>query len=524
VTARAALLVANGAYDSPAFRPLRSPRQDCEGLAAVLGDPAIGSFGVERLVDATSYEVRRALERFFRGRGRDDVLLLHLSCHGIKDDEGHLHFAASDTDKDLPASTAVSAAFLHELMQRCRARTIVVLLDCCYSGAFLPGAKGDDYVAVKEELSGRGRVILTATNRTEYAWEGERLQAAEPQLSRFTGALIEGLRSGEADSDGDGRITVTELYDYVYERMRREGVRQTPRMWADVEYRVTVARVGVRAAPAVPELEPPQPVESPEQLRRKRQELAVLMEMLRARRLKAALGGELGSRAALPRPPVQRGEDSLIRLDLGLGEVTLGTHRNHTVDAAVVCEDCGGDGAAPGTQAFRCPHCHGRGTLPVAGQPTFRWSTCRGCLGSGEIILTPCTPCGGVGRVRRRRTLALAIPAGVTTGTRVRFPGYGDEGPRGGPAGDLYVEVHERPHPTFVRRGDDVHVTQRLPRRLARDGGTLVMETLDGVREVPIPRGQRAGTLRLPGLGARRLGAEDGSRGDLLIHVQVRWF
>ncbi|MGP3970243.1 caspase, EACC1-associated type [Streptomyces sp. 6N223] len=526
---RAALLVANGAYDSPAFRPLRSPRQDCEGLAAVLGDPAVGGFGVERLVDATSYEVRRALERFFRGRGRDDVLLLHLSCHGIKDDEGHLHFAVSDTDMEFPASTAVSAAFLHELMERCRARTVVVLLDCCYSGAFLPGAKGDDYVAVKEELSGRGRVILTATNRTEYAWEGERLQAAEPQPSRFTGALIEGLRTGEADGDGDGRITVAELYHYVYERVRREGARQTPRMWADVEYQVTLARVGIRAAPVLPEPEPvpvpvpvpvpPQPVESPEELRRKRQELASLMERLHARRLKAALGGGGG---------LQRGQDALIRLDLVLAEAALGTTKEIQVSAAVTCDRCDGAGAVLEAPLVTCPRCHGRdpvkmGTYMPAHQLDTGPKPCRVCDGSG-LVRPPCPTCAGHGRVPHRRSFALTVPAGVRSGTRIKVGGYGEMGPGGGPPGDLYVEVRELPHPELERRGDDLHLTRRISRRLSRQGGTIEVPTLEGVRTVPIPPGQRTGTLRLPGLGARRLGAGDGGRGDLLVHVQVRWF
>jgi molecular chaperone DnaJ len=240
---REALLIATGTYDNPTLSKLRSPARDSEGLAEVLRDPAIGGYRVERVLDAPSYAVTRALERFFRDRGRDDLLLLHLSCHGIKDDDGRLHFAARDTDKDLPASTAVPAAFLHDQMARCRARTVVVLLDCCYSGAFLPGTRGDGHVHVRDELAGHGRAVLTATNRTEYAWEGERVEAVAPQPSRFTGALIEGLRTGAADLDGDGRVTVTELYEYVYERLRGEGVRQTPRMWADLEYQVVIARV-----------------------------------------------------------------------------------------------------------------------------------------------------------------------------------------------------------------------------------------------------------------------------------------
>lgn len=128
---RDALLIATGIYESPALKPLRSPRQDCEGLAAVLRDPGIGGFQVQQLVDAKSYEVKRALEQFFRNRGREDLLLLHLSCHGIKDDEGHLYFAMQDTDKDLPASTAVPAAFLHDQMARCRAAPS----SCCWTAA-----------------------------------------------------------------------------------------------------------------------------------------------------------------------------------------------------------------------------------------------------------------------------------------------------------------------------------------------------------------------------------------------------
>ncbi|MFE7119324.1 ricin-type beta-trefoil lectin domain protein [Streptomyces sp. NPDC057654] len=240
---RRALLIATGTYDNATLRALRSPVHDAEGLAAVLRAPQVGNFEVTTLLDLPAYQITRALETFFRGRGREDLLLVHISCHGIKDDDGQLHFAARDTDKDLPASTAVPAGFLHAQIERCRARSIVVLLDCCYSGAYLPGAKRDDAVHVEEELAGHGVAVLTATSRTEYAWEGEVLEQRGPTPSRFTGAVIEGLRSGAADIDGDGRITVTELYDYVYETLRHEGARQTPRMHADLQYQVVIARV-----------------------------------------------------------------------------------------------------------------------------------------------------------------------------------------------------------------------------------------------------------------------------------------
>ena len=239
---RQALLIATGEYENPALQRLRSPARDAAGLAEVLRDPRIGHFDVVQVIDRPHYEVTRSIEGFFLDRSRDDLLLLHVSCHGIKDDNGRLYFAAKDTDRRLLASTAISAAFVQDQMSRCRAKSIVVLLDCCYSGAFLPGAKGDTAVHVNEVLSGHGRAILTATNRTEYAWEGEHLSELLPEPSRFTGAIIDGLRTGDADRDQNGIITVPELYDYVYERTLAAGVRQRPQMWAELEYRVAVAR------------------------------------------------------------------------------------------------------------------------------------------------------------------------------------------------------------------------------------------------------------------------------------------
>lgn len=209
----------------------------------MLHDPYIGAYDVTQVIDRPQHEVNRVLESFFLDRSRDDLLLLHFSCHGIKDDNGHLYFAAKDTDHRLLASTAVSAAFVHDQMRNCRARSIVVLLDCCYSGAFLPGTKGDTAVHVREELAGHGRAILTATNRTEYAWEGDHLTALAPEPSRFTGAIINGLQTGEADRDQDGIVSVNDLYEYVYERVLAAGVSQRPQLWTETEYRVAIAHI-----------------------------------------------------------------------------------------------------------------------------------------------------------------------------------------------------------------------------------------------------------------------------------------
>ncbi|MGW1670644.1 caspase family protein [Streptomyces sp. NPDC002324] len=244
---RFALLIATGSYDSESLQQLRSPIKDVEGLAAVLQDRRIGDFEVTTVIDRQQHQVTRAIERFFNDRRRDDLLLIHISGHGIKSDRGELYFAARNTDQKLLASTAISSTFLQAQMQRCRAKSIVLLLDCCYSGAFLPGAKGDSAVHVRDELAGHGRAVITATNRTEYAWEGNHLSELEPEPSRFTGALIEGLLSGEADKDADGLVSVQDLYEYVYEQLQKSGAKQRPQLYSEIEYRVVVAH-SVRGA------------------------------------------------------------------------------------------------------------------------------------------------------------------------------------------------------------------------------------------------------------------------------------
>ncbi|MGH6746802.1 caspase, EACC1-associated type [Novosphingobium sp.] len=239
---RQALSIATGSYQDQQLRRLRAPAKDAAALARVLGDPAIGDFHVERVVDQPVGLVRLALERFFADRGLDDLLLVHVSCHGVKDDDGRLYFAASDTEREWLDSTAVSAAWLNERMDRCRARSIVLLLDCCFSGAFLRGSKGDMGVDLKEWLGGSGRAILTASNAVEYAWEGDEL-SGQAQPSLFTAAIVEGLETGEADRDGDGQVSIDDLYAHVYERVRESGRSQTPLKWTlDIEGKLFIAR------------------------------------------------------------------------------------------------------------------------------------------------------------------------------------------------------------------------------------------------------------------------------------------
>ena len=249
---REALVIANSRYDDAELAQLRSPGHDAEALAGVLGDPAIGGFSVELLMDADERTIRRRIAAFFADRDRDDLLLLHFSCHGIKDVRGRLHLAARDTELSVLGASSVPASFVHDALEETRSRRVVLILDCCYSGAFARGASvrsGKDVHIADEFGAGSGRVVLTASSATEYAFEGGELTQAEGRPSVFTAALVDGLRSGSADQDADGEISIDELYDYTYRHVRDRTPGQTPMKWSfGVEGRLVVARSARPAA------------------------------------------------------------------------------------------------------------------------------------------------------------------------------------------------------------------------------------------------------------------------------------
>ncbi len=253
---RRALIVATGRYDDPKLRRLRAPAADAQQLAEVLRDPTIGDFDVEIAEDCDERDLRRRIARFFRASGRDDVLLMHLSGHGIKDARGSLFMAASDTEIDLLDATAISAAWLDEQMTQSRSRRKLLLLDCCFSGKFPFGMmhRAGEGVEVEERMQGRGRAVITATNSMEYAYEGEQL-SGEGQPSYFSAAIVEALKTGEADRDQDQWISVDELYDYVYDWVRERSPNQTPTKQSALEGPLYVARSRYRRPiePAAPD-------------------------------------------------------------------------------------------------------------------------------------------------------------------------------------------------------------------------------------------------------------------------------
>jgi hypothetical protein len=241
--ARDALIVAVADYSDRKLRQLRAPAVDAERLARVLRDASVGDFLVEVASNVREGDLRRRLAQFFANRHPDDLLLVHFSCHGVKDESGELYLAATDTESDVLAATGVASAWLSDQIGRCRSKRIVVLLDCCFSGSFPFGSRtrAGEQVNIQDHLGGRGRAVITASNSMEFAYEGDEL-AGSGQPSFFTGAVVEALETGRADRDGDGRISVDELYDYVYDRVRERTSNQSPTILSNLEGPLYIAR------------------------------------------------------------------------------------------------------------------------------------------------------------------------------------------------------------------------------------------------------------------------------------------
>jgi carbon monoxide dehydrogenase subunit G len=244
-----ALLIASDEYVDSSLRNLRSPVVDSGALADVLRRDDIGPYEVKTATNQPWYVVARAIDDFFSDRRTTDLLLLYFSCHGIRDNAGHLYFAMPDTKSNRLASSAISSHWVIERMERGRSKRVVLILDCCYSGAFAMGAKASSDKDLEHEFSGRGRVVLTAARAVEYAFEdGE----ADGRPSIFTSAIIDGLQSGLADRDGDGFVTVDELYDHVHQRVTATRSNQTPSKWAYGAEGALVVALSPRGAVPVP--------------------------------------------------------------------------------------------------------------------------------------------------------------------------------------------------------------------------------------------------------------------------------
>lgn len=233
-------------------------------------------------------------------------------------------------------------------------------------------------------------------------------------------------------------------------------------------------------------------------------------------------GGARGARgpAGGGRSSVYRGADLRYNLEISLEEAARGAEKTIRIPTIEECATCKGSGARAGSTAQSCPHCNGSGQLRVQQGFFSLQQTCPHCHGSGKYIADPCGSCRGAGRTKSTKTLEIKIPTGIAAGMRLRHAGYGEPGTGGGPAGDLYVEIHIRPHPVFERNADDLHCEMPISFITAALGGEIEIPTLSGAARLKIPPETQSGRVfRLRGKGIENIRSH--APGDLMCHVLV---
>jgi DnaJ-class molecular chaperone len=518
---RKALIIASNHYEQEDLPHLASPAADAEALSKVLGDPRIGDFNVRVARDEPSHQIAARVDDMLADCRKDDLLLIHFSCHGLKKPSGELYFAARNTRRNRLDSTALSAEFLQRCLRDSPARQVVLFLDCCYSGAFPSGVMGrageinalDSFPSQRLGRE-RSRVVITAAGSTQLALEPlAEGRDGPPRPSFFTAAMVEGLATGAADRDEDGWITVDELYDYVLEKLQDLAPGQTPRRQVDMDGDFYLARSQRRrikqtslpaarsgalsghialkgpSGEAVVEVDlevgGPVPEPPPDDLKSGSSPSSGESGSPDVNKLGTALGDFLrhraGSGSATRR---RRGADVETETTLSFGEA---------MDGATVTLRLTGEGP--------CPACEGNGAKP-------------------GTVPKVCLDCQGSGRATSSRVFRARIPAGVADGRRIRLSGQGAPGEHGGTNGDLYVRVRVAPHPVFGRSGDDLTVAVPVTLTELALGVEIRVPTYRGLPvTVRIPSGTPNGRVfRIPGRGVR---GRDGTYGALLVTVEV---
>lgn len=215
-----------------------------------------------------------------------------------------------------------------------------------------------------------------------------------------------------------------------------------------------------------------------------------------------------------------RGSDLQYNLELSLEEAVFGTTVDIRVPSKQSCETCDGSGAKKGSEPKTCGTCHGQGQVRIQQGFFSVQQTCPHCNGAGSQISDPCNDCHGEGRVEQKKTLEVKIPEGVDTGDRIRLSGEGEGGINGGPAGDLYVQMHLKDHDIFVREDNDLHCEMPIPFTQATLGGSLKVPTLGGEVNLKIPPETQSGKVfRLRGKGVKSV--RSSMKGDLLCRIDV---
>jgi molecular chaperone DnaJ len=227
--------------------------------------------------------------------------------------------------------------------------------------------------------------------------------------------------------------------------------------------------------------------------------------------------GQPGKRADESKP----GADLRHRVVVTLEDVARGVKASLEIERSTACGRCQGSGLEPGTRPQKCPRCQGRGKISQAKRTLKIVNTCPECRGTGTVITTPCTSCRGTGLVREQKQLHVRIPPGVDEGTRLRLRGEGEAGSRGGPPGDLYLEVKIAPHPLFTRQGKDLHYRAPLSFVEAALGTTIKVPSLTAQSNLEVPPGTQPGaTFRVPGKGLPGLRGK--GRGDLVVEIDLK--
>ncbi|GHU06281.1 chaperone protein DnaJ [Betaproteobacteria bacterium] len=220
------------------------------------------------------------------------------------------------------------------------------------------------------------------------------------------------------------------------------------------------------------------------------------------------------------RSNVYRGADLRYNLEITLEEAARGAEKAIRIPTVEECENCRGSGAKSGTHATTCPLCNGSGQTRIQQGFFSIQQPCHKCHGSGRFVPEPCPDCRGAGRIKKQKTLEVKIPAGIDEGMRLRHGGHGEPGVNGGPAGDLYVEIHIRSHSVFERDHDDLHCEMPISFATAALGGKIEIPTLDGMAELKIPAETQSGKVfRLRGKGIKNVRSQ--AHGDLMCHVVV---
>ncbi|QNU68549.1 molecular chaperone DnaJ [Ruminiclostridium herbifermentans] len=234
-------------------------------------------------------------------------------------------------------------------------------------------------------------------------------------------------------------------------------------------------------------------------------------------------GSGFGGRSRSRRGP-QKGADLKYAVEISFEEAAFGIERELTIGRMEICSKCTGSGAKPGTEASTCKHCNGTGQVQIRQNTPFgqfiNQKTCDVCRGEGKIITDPCPACNGKGKLRNNVKIKVNIPAGIDDGQTISLRGEGDPGSKGGPNGDLLINVRVKPHPLFKRQGNDIVCDEPITFVQAALGAEIEVPTLDGKVKYTVPEGTQTGSVfRLRGKGIPYL--RGNGRGDQYVKVNI---